>query len=215
MRPWGIVTELIARIMRPCLLAAVAMLLLDGRLATAAEPVKETCGNLQGREPAVRIVGWKGDLLEVFYEGRIVYGNYPESRDWMGAGQQDKLHCDDVKASKDVLAVRMGWKNDLLMVFAFEYDADDRLVCIYKHGWQIRDGEDIDVAVTRNDLGGRDVLVKFGRNKDLRARLCFDKATKKWRRNNQYRGVSDFPSCDMDVATQRVFPKAMNEKAKK
>lgn len=171
------------------------------------EPVKVTCGNPKGSLPAVRFVGWRGDLVEIFYEGERVYFNPAESREAMGgASGQDKLQCDDVYASKDVLAIRMGWKNDLIIVFAFEYDASDKLIGIWKHGWAIRDGDNIAVSVTRNDLGGRDVLVTFGWKKDLHARLCFDKPSKKWRRNGNYRGVSGFPQCDMDVETSRVFP---------
>ncbi len=187
-------------------IVASAVLCTQMQVAIAAEePIKVTCGDIKGAQPAVRFVGQKGDLVELFYEGARVYYNPPESRDWMGGGQ-DKLHCDDVYASKEVLAIRMGWKHDLIMVFGFDYDKQDKLVGIWKHGWTIRDGDNIGVSITRNDLGGRDVLVTFGWKKDLHARLCFDKDSKKWRRNANYRGVSGFPQCDMNLETSRVFP---------
>ncbi len=50
--------------------------------AYSSEPVRSHCGAIYEDDiPTARIVGNKGDLLELFYDGNLVYKNYQESRD--------------------------------------------------------------------------------------------------------------------------------------
>src|SRR5262249_41198057 len=71
----------------------------------STERIRFTCGDVAGNQPAARIVGDLGDLVEVFYSRQVVYRNDPEFRDYMGGGR-DKLSCGDIRSAKDVLAIR-------------------------------------------------------------------------------------------------------------
>ncbi len=99
------------------------------------------------------------------------------------------------------MTIRFGWNNDLVMVFGFKYGPSGLVESTWKHGRPIRDGKDI---VLRIEESTNNVLVTFGRNGDLHARLCFDVNNNKWLRNRNYR-VNYFPPCDMDVTTEKVM----------
>lgn len=154
------------------------------------EPIRITCGKFDATQPSIRVVGAKGDLFEIHQNGKVIYANFAESREWMG-GAQNQLQCDDFVLSRDIVVIRLGWKNDLIMAFTFQYDNTGRVVSIWKHDWLIRDGEDIDVS-----LVGGDVLVRYGRNHDLLTRLCFGRVDKNWRRSTPKFVNAGIPNCD-------------------
>jgi hypothetical protein len=130
--------------------------------AFADEPVHQVCGTNGGAQ--IKIVGNLGDLVEVWDRGQRLYNAYDESRDQMGG--KGGLDCDDVHISGNIIAIRMGWQNDLLQAYFLRRNGRGDVDRLQQLVWNERDG------VKNPSINGSDVLMIYGRYQDTRARLC-------------------------------------------
>jgi len=188
------------------LYAKVSFLALFGGIAVstlgsafADEPVHQTCGANGGVQ--IKIVGNLGDLVEVWDKGQRLYNSYAESRDQMGG--QGGLDCDDVKISGNIIAIRMGWQNDLLQAYFLRRNGDvDQLQQLI---WNERDG------VKNPSIDGSDVLMLYGRNQDTRVRLCANyKGDGVWWFSQSPTKNGGFPGCS---ASSKNAPQVFGTKA--
>src|SRR6185437_1298131 len=81
-------------------------------------------------------------------------------------GRSGALDCGDVKISGNIIAIRMGWQNDLLQSYFLRRNGRGDVDRLQQLVWNERDG------VKNPGISGSDVLVTYGRLQDTRVRLC-------------------------------------------
>lgn len=123
-------------------------------------------------EPPLRaqFTGRNGDLLNLmeFTKGGIrrLLSDVNEMRKSMGG---ERLACDDVVTNDtSIIAVIAGRERDILHAYGMIRDETKRIIGIQRAIVRFRDGKDIQVQIQADD-----VLVTYGREHDLRTRICF------------------------------------------
>jgi hypothetical protein len=174
----------------------LGLFLLFCQFSNAQEPIKYSIRNSKGL--VMNVVGHLGDLLNISYDSRVLYQRYPESRELQGGSS---IAADDIIFEKNTALVRYGRNDDMIMLFAFEYDINGRLSKIYRYFWPCRDGSRLPFG--RSDEG--DYLVTFGNKHDLHKRFSFNWSDKKWWCNSNYRDVEGFPAVDISMPTEIII----------
>jgi hypothetical protein len=151
----------------------------------------------------IKIVGNLGDLVEVWDKGQRLYNSYDESRDQMGG--HGGLDCDDVKISGNIIAIRMGWQDDLLQAYFIRRNGRGDVDQLQQLIWNERDG------VKNPSINGSDVLMLYGRNQDTRVRLCANnKGDGVWWFSPSPTKNGGFPGCS---ASSKAAPQVFGTKA--
>lgn len=127
----------------------------------AKQPVKHVC-SVQVPDMEVRIVGRRGDLVEIHDKksGRF-YPAYEETQSQMG-GRDDQLNCGDVLSSRNIIVVRTGFNNDLIQIYGITPKRE-----LLQYLWLPHDGE-LTIRVDPDR-----VRLLLGHNRDRRHTVCF------------------------------------------
>lgn len=139
----------------------------------ATAKAEQICGahrSANNTSVTLMISGAQSDLIKIFYNDRLVLGDYTEMRKSMGVTGNSNarpLTCSDVDIVGGIIAVTAGWQRDILHAYAL-ISKNGEVVGVQRAIVRFRDGKDI-IALT----DGSDVTVKFGREHDLMTRLCY------------------------------------------
>jgi hypothetical protein len=121
----------------------------------------------------VHIIGEQNDLIEIWdYKNMIkVFTDQNQMRQSMGRG---KLSCDEVHWGSyegvDLVAIVAGQYRDIVHAYAITRDKAGMPTGVQRAIVRLRDGDNIRVGLESKQP---DVWIVFGREKDLRQRLCF------------------------------------------
>ena len=70
---------------------------------------------------------------------KILYRAYAESRDAMG-GAKDQIDCfADLRQNKQMEVLRLGWKNDILLLYGIIRNANGEIIALQQLQWIARD----------------------------------------------------------------------------
>lgn len=188
------------------LLAAGGGPINSGGNPSAGAPIRNPANEMtvcSTGDPGVTLRNPLRDTVWITYKGRLVYqASEQEGKSWMG-GKGNSLLCNEIRSTKRIMAIRQGWANDMVQLFAFDLDYSGNVIATYVYDWYSRDGYDFNVNIE----GDESVTVRFGRKKDLKTRFCFDQNRKIWRWNSNYRNQSTFLPCNEDLPTRKVLPR--------
>ena len=147
-------------------------------MAMAQEPIVHRC-NVQNPNYQVRILGHKGDLIEIHNLHTATHlKRYEWGRDQMG-GKAGKLTCDDIVSTSHMIGLRTGWQNDILQIWLLPASPSDKT--LYVHYYPALDHHMHIKAKTRHPAfygGSEAILSRQGKHGDVRISFCWNSATK-------------------------------------
>ena len=170
------------------------------------EPNDYVCGSKTSNVPWVRILGQKGDLLQLNFKDQTLYYNPDESRGWMGDG---RITCNDVMIEKDIMVVAMGREGDMAMFYAFDYDKNGNVSAVWRYAWPRRPPGHVTVGLSNRSAGGGDVVASLQVDHTIATtRFCFDKTRHVWRQYHDEVHPPGLPpkTCDKDLPTELTWP---------
>lgn len=106
------------------------------------------------------------------YRSMLVFDARAVSREAFGGNPG--IDCGDVyRWGKNLMTVRVGWKNDLLHVYWIDYDAEGVPISVHPLFFYPHDSL-ISVAF---EEGSNDVRLEYGRKQDVHFRFCYRDGT--------------------------------------
>lgn len=133
-------------------------------------PADKNCP-LVKRTIGIVTFGRLNDLAEIWdFKNKVkLLTDESEMRQSMGGAS---IGCERVVTNEDkgIIAVVTGHQKDLVHVYGLIRNQSGMVTGVQRAIVRFRDGKDIDVSIER---ATGDVLVRFGRERDLRTRLCF------------------------------------------
>lgn len=139
----------------------------------------------------VCVTGEYSDLIDVISNRALVWRDYVRN--------DSTFTGSDILGNDLIITARAGRNNDLLALYGLVYEGASMAKAVDVLRFYIRDGRDISVEV-----GGQEVFVTYGNQKDLRTRFVYSEATGWYRSPGNNRGHSDFPPATEKVASERM-----------
>ena len=173
-------------------LLAIVFFYLQITPALAAEPVKHVCSS-GNQNPYVRIVGQRGDLVEIVKtDNSVMYKAYVESRDQMG-NARGALNCEDVQYHGDMIVIRMGHENDLVQAYGIVY-SNNNPEKLHQMIWNPHDSR-VDIS-HKKYFGGHILEIVNGHKRDLKYTFCWIKE-QGWTTASKQARTGRFEACDV------------------
>ena len=138
----------------------------------------------------VWVTGNESDLIDIVWRKGLIWRDYIRNESYIVDA--------DIQGNDQVIAVRTGRLDDLLNLYGIVRNNEGHVTHVDALRFWVRDGHNIRIAVSENE-----VLVTYGRNKDLRTRFCYTQERGWMRSPGNNRGGNTFPFCSQSVSSKR------------
>lgn len=131
----------------------------------SSEPVKHICGT--SGSIIWKVVGNRGDLIEIWDAGRLIIKDYSPARDANPNGTL--LNCGSGMVKGDLIAINMGRNQDIVHIFKISRDKNGKALGAAYIFFAVRDSYN---SISFDSSNNTDVLINAGRNRNVYYRLC-------------------------------------------